>query len=82
MPVYRLVEQGIVYDSYAELPDLFGIEARRSPTGSNVTLYINGTNCSNNVTVQCGYVDVSVGISFNFIFTLILEFAGKFINQA
>ena len=81
VPVYRLVEQGIVYDSYAELPDLFDIEARRSPTGNNVTLYINGSNRSNNVTVTCGYIDVSVGISFNVLFTLILEFVSKFINQ-
>ena len=56
MPIYRLVEHGIVYDSYAELPDLFDIEARPSPTRNNVTLYINGTNRSNNVTVQCEYV--------------------------
>ena len=81
VPVYRLVEQGIVYDSYAELPDLFDIEARSSPTGNSVTLYINGTNRSNNVTVTCGYIDISVGISFNVLFTLILEFVSKFINQ-
>jgi hypothetical protein len=41
-----------VYVSYAELPDLFDIEARRSPTGDNITLYVNGTNRSNNVTVS------------------------------
>ena len=82
MPLYRLVDQERVYDSYAELPDLFDIEVRPSPTGNNVTLYINGTNRSNNVTVKCGYLDLSVGISFNFLFTVILEFAGTFINQS
>jgi hypothetical protein len=77
-----LEEQGRVYDSYGQLPDLFGIEARPSPTGNNVTLYINGTNNrSNNVTVICGYIDLSVGISFNSLFTVILEFVGKIISH-
>ena len=69
-----------MYDSYAELPELFDIEARRSPTGNSVTLYINGTNRSNNVIVICGYIDVSLGPKFNILFTLILEFVGKFSN--
>ena len=84
-PTYRLVNQERVYESYAELPDLFDIEARSSPTGDNVTLYINGTNRSNNVTVMCGNVDLSSGLSnpqFHVLLTLILEFAGKFSNQA
>ena len=72
-----------MYESYAELPDLFDIEAR--PSENNVTLYINGTNRSNNVTVVCGNLDVSLGISnpqFHNLFTLVLEFVGKFISQA
>ena len=81
VPVYRLVEYGIAYDSYVQLPDLFDIEARRSPTGNNVTLYINGTNRSNNVTVMCRNLDFSTGQDF-IVFTLVLEFVGKFINQA
>ena len=84
MPAYHLVQNETVYESYAELPDLFGIEARPSPTGNNVTLYINGTNRSNNVTVMCGTVDLSLGTSnpqFHASFTLILEFVGKFSNQ-
>ena len=80
MPAFRLVDQERVYDSYVWLPDLFDIEARRSPTGDNVTLYISGTNRSNNVTVMCGYLDLSLGTSFNILFTLILEFVGKFVN--
>jgi hypothetical protein len=76
---YHFVQRERVYDSYSELPELFDIEARRSPTGNNVTLYINGTNRSNNVTVMCGNVDLSFGTSFtNILFTLILEFVGKF----
>ena len=85
VPAYHLVEQERVYDSYAELLDLFDIEARPSPTGNNVTLYINGTNRSNNVTVMCVNVDVSLGTSnpqFCVLFTVILEFVSKFINQA
>ena len=84
-PVYHLVEQETLYVSYPELPELFDIEARSSPTRKNVTLYINGTNRSNNVTVMCGNVDVSSGTSnvqFHILFTLILEFVGKFIYQA
>ena len=82
MPAYRLVDQETVYNSYAQLPDLFDIEARRSLTGNNVTLYVNGTNRSNNVTVVCGNADVSLGPQFYILFTLTLEFVGKFINQA
>ena len=83
VPAYHLVKQGIVYESYAHLPELFDIEARSSPTGNNVTLYINGTNRSNNVTVMCGNVDLSLGISnpqFHILFIVILEFVGKLIN--
>ena len=82
MPIYRLVEQERVYGSYSEFPGWFGIDARSSPSGNNVTLYVNGTNRSNNVTVVCGHIDVSSGFSFNSLFTLILEFVGKFINEA
>ena len=79
------MEQERLYDSYAQLPDLFDIEARlsESPTGNNVTLYINGTNRSNNVTVKCVNVDLSLGTSnpqFHVLFTVILEFVSKFIN--
>ena len=77
LTAYHLVEQERVYDSYPELPELFDIEARSSPTGNNVTLYINGTNRSNNVTVICGYVDLSVGTSLNILFTVTLEFVGE-----
>ena len=81
-PAYRLVDQERVYDSYAQLPELFDIQARLSPTRNNVTLYINGTNRSNNVTVMCGNVDISLGTSLsNVLFTLILEFVGKFSNK-
>ena len=82
VPAYRLVDQERVYDSYVRLPDLFDIEARRSPTGDNVTLFINGTNRSNNVTVMCGNVDLSLGtLISDILFTLILEFVGKFSNK-
>ena len=80
VPAYRLMDQEIVYNSYAELQDLFDIEARPSATGNNITLYINGTNRSNNVTVKCVNVDVSLGLHFKILFTLILEFIGKFSN--
>ena len=80
-PAYRLVDQkNVHYNSYAELPDLFNIEVRPSPTGDNVTVYISGTNRSNNVAVMCINVALSSGVSFNVLFTLILEFAGSFIN--
>jgi hypothetical protein len=85
VPVFRVMEQGLamVY-TYDQLPDLFGIEANISQTGNNVTLYINGTNHSNNVTIMCGYynTDLFSGQSlFQDIFTLTLEFASKFITQ-
>ena len=82
LTAYHLVEQERVYDSYPELPELFDIEARSSPTGNNVTLYINGTNRSNNVTVICGDADASFGPQFRILFTLILGFIRKFTKQA
>ena len=82
VPAYRLMDQEREYDSYVQLPNLFDIEARTSPTGDNVTLYISGTNRSNNVTIMCGNVDISLGASLsNILFTLILEFVGKFSNR-
>jgi hypothetical protein len=80
VPTYRLVDQERVYESYPQLPELFGIEARRSPTGDNVTLYINGTNRSNNVTVVCRNFDLSSN-QLQTLFTLTLEFVSKFINR-
>ena len=58
VPVYRLMDQEGEYNSYNDFPALFDIEARRSPTEVSVTLYINGTNRSNNVTVMCGNLDI------------------------
>ena len=79
--VYRLMDHEGEYNLYDDFPGRFGIEALLSPTDNRVTLYINGTNRSNNVTVMCGNLDVSSGTSnqqFHIIFTLILEFVGKF----
>ena len=81
VPVYRLMDREGEYNSYDEFPGLFAIEAILSPTKDSITLYINGTNRSNNVTVVCGNVDLSLGTSnqqFHTIFMLILEFIGKF----
>ena len=72
MPVFRVEKQGREYE-YDQLPDLFDIEAKVSPIGNNVTLYINGTNRSNNVTVICGNIDV-FSARFQDLFTLTLEF--------
>ena len=84
VPVFRLVKQEMVYDpeDYVQLPELFDIEAslRASPTRNNVTLYINGTNCSNNVTVMCRNISNVFSGQFQVLFTLMLEFEGKFIN--
>ena len=84
VPVYRLMDHEGVYNAYNDFPGLFDIEARFSLTENGVTLYINGTNRSNNVTVMCGNLDVSSGASnpqFHILFTLIIEFVGKFIYQ-
>ena len=83
VPVFHLVEQEMQYgpEDYRLLPGLFDIEARLSPNRDNVTLYINGTNRSNNVTVMCRNVDAFSG-QFQILFTLMLEFISKFINQA
>ena len=57
VPVFRLVEyvQERVYgpqDYNLYITDMLDIEARPSPTGNSVTLFINGTDRSNNVTVM------------------------------
>ena len=79
VPRFHMEKQGREYE-YAELPDLFDIEAKVSPTESNVTLYINGTNHSNNVTVICGNF-VVFSAQFQDLFTLTLEFVSKFIKS-
>jgi hypothetical protein len=79
VPVFRVMEQGLAY-TYDQLPDLFDIEATFYSAGNNVTLYINGTNRSNNVTVMCGYTDPFFN-RFQVLFALTLEFASKFITQ-
>ena len=78
--VFRVMDQGLMY-GYHQLPGLFDIEVKFSSTGNNVTLYINGTNRSDNVTVECGYTDPYYSGLFQVIFTLMLEFVGKFITQ-
>ena len=81
VPVFRLMDQEGEYNSYNDFPGLFGIEAIPFLTENSVTLYINGTNRSNNLIVVCGNVDLSSGTSnqqFHILFTLILEFVGKF----
>ena len=65
---------------YHQLPGLFDIEEKFFSTGNNVTLYINGTNRSDNVTVKCGYTDPYSSL-FQVIFILTLEFVGEFITQ-
>ena len=79
-PLFHLMEQDAPFN---QLPDF--ISVGRSPTGNSVTLYISGTNRSNNVTVICGN-DLASGISladdFQPLFTLTLDFVGKFTNQA
>ena len=79
MPVFRVMERGLVY-AYDQLPDMFDIEAKFFSAGNNVTLYINGTDRSNNVTVMCGYTDLFSG-RFQVLFTLKLEFISMFITQ-
>ena len=82
MPVFRLMDQEREYDhrDYNQLPDLFDIKAIPSPNRDNITLIINGTDRSNNLTIMCWNEDVLTGQVQKF-FTLTLEFVGKFINQ-
>ena len=82
VPVFRLVDQERVYDSgdYNQLPDLFDIKAILSPKKDNITLVINGTDRSNNLTIKCTDDDSFSG-QFQILFMLILEFVGKFINE-
>ena len=81
-PIFRLMDQEREYDlrDYNQLPDLFDIEAIPFLNRDNITLIINGTECSNNLTITCRNEDVLTG-QFQILFTLILEFVGKFINQ-
>jgi hypothetical protein len=82
VPVFRLLDQEREYDSrdYNQLPGLFDIEAIPSPNRDNITLVINGTDRSNNLTIVCTNEDVFSG-QFQILFSLILEFVSKFINQ-
>ena len=82
-PGFRLMKQNMNYDTehYSQLPDLFDIEARVSPTGSEVTLLINGTSRSDNVTVICrNFTSIVLG-HIEILFRLELEFVSKFIDK-
>ena len=79
-PAFRLVKQNMDYDpdDYVQLPHLFDIEARVSPAGNNVTLFVNGTNRSDNVTVICrNFTSAVVFGQVETLFTLELEFVSK-----
>ena len=81
LPVFHLVtEEGMEYDhdDYSLLPGLFDIEAVVSPDDNNVTLFINGTNHSNNVTVMCRDLRNAVFGRTETLFILALEFVSKF----
>ena len=81
MPVFRLVtEEGMEYDheDYNLPPGLFDMEAVVPPDGNNVTLLVNGTNRSNNVTVMCRDLCHAVRGQTETLFTLVLEFASNF----
>ena len=80
VPIFHLVDQEREYDSrdYNQLPDLFDMEVILSPNRDNVTLVINGTDRSNNLTIMCTDEDVFTG-QFQILFTLTLEFVSKFI---
>ena len=55
VPVFHLMtEEGVEYDErdYSQLPGLFDMEAVVSPDDGYVTLFVNGTNRSNNVTIS------------------------------
>ena len=73
------MDQEREYDhrNYKQLPDLFDIEAIPSPNRDNVTLVINGTDRSNYLTIMCWDEDLLTGQVQN-LFTLMLEFVGKF----
>ena len=68
-------------EDYTQLPDLFDIEATASPNGGNVTLFVNGTNRSDNVTVVCRDFSNAAFGQIGTLFTFILEFVSKFINH-
>ena len=63
---------------YSQLPGLFNIEAVVSPDRNNVTLFVNGTNCSNNVTAMCRHLRNAILGQTETLFTLVLEFICKF----
>ena len=63
---------------YSQLPDLLDMEAIISPDDGNVTLFVNGTNRSNDVTVMCGHLRNAVRNQIETIFTLVLEYVSKF----
>ena len=66
-------------EQYSELPDLFNIDVIVSPTRNNTTLFINGTNRSNNITVQCRNITDPIFGRSEILFTSMLEFISKFI---
>lgn len=67
-----------MYNSYAQLPDLFGIDAIQDPLETSLSTSMEPTIPT--VTIIRGNIDLSLGTSnlrFHVLFILILEFRRK-----
>ena len=67
--------------SYHQLPDLFGIEAKTAPNSSSVSLSVNGTSLSHNVTIVCQNVISVLLLETDTLFRLILQYSGKVLTH-
>lgn len=69
--------------SYHQLPDLFqiGIEAKVSPNSSTVSLCVNGTSLSNNVSIECQNVIEVVPHDIDTLFRLTIQYSGKVLTH-
>ena len=63
--------------SYDQLPDLFGIEAKLAPNSSSVSLCVNGTSLSHNVTIVCQNVISIFPHETDTLFRLTLQYSGN-----
>ena len=62
---------------YSQLPALFSIEAKVAQDRNNITLCINGTRKSNNLTIECKNVIDTVRGQAVTLFQFTLEFISK-----
>ena len=72
-----LINDVYSFFSYHQLPDLFSIEAKTAQNSSSISLCVNGTSLSHNVSIVCQNVITILPSETDTLFRLTLQYSGK-----